>query len=114
MSTRLSLGLAALVSILTAVLNLDGSQPLVDLLGSLALGICAYAWYRADSIRHRYLGSSLLAGGIILLAVLAIPYYLFRSRLPGMRAKAIGLFALSVFGLMLASAATVLTLAGAT
>lgn len=101
MTTPLSLAIAAVLSIAWGALNPGGHQPMVDLLFSLALGVCAYAWYRADSIRQRHLGSTLLAGGVILLPIVSLPYYLYRSRAMNQRGKAVGSFVLLALGLVL-------------
>lgn len=56
-----------------------------------------FLWYRADSDAHNYKRSALLNIGVVAFAVIALPYYFFRSR----GAKG-GLVALGYFILALA------------
>ncbi|MFZ6846220.1 hypothetical protein [Undibacterium sp. RuTC16W] len=58
----------------------------------LYLGITAYfivAWYHFDTIARGYRRSTYLNAGMIFLSVVALPYYLLRSRNKGTRLKAI-------------------------
>ena len=93
---------------LTAILVLAIIAGLVDVYFADAQGLLKYAvvlgprvitlafiiiWVHGDSREHGYERSALLDVGIFLLTVVFIPVYLFKSREPGRRARAIGLFA---------------------
>ncbi|MCV2360509.1 MULTISPECIES: hypothetical protein [Roseateles] len=63
-----------------------------DVVSSLLFMLIGYLWYRQDAQARQYRGSSLLGGAIIMASVLAIPYYLAKSRPSEQRGKAIGSF----------------------
>jgi hypothetical protein len=68
--------------------HLKGPDALAALFFALILAL-TYVWYYYDSIERSYARSRGLNLGIILLAVVAIPYYVARSRPRGQRLKAI-------------------------
>lgn len=69
----------------------------------IAFSFLCFYWYRLDSDSRHYRRSKPLNIGIILLATVALPYYLVRSRPPGQRARA--LWRLAEFVLLLLAGA---------
>ena len=55
---------------------------------ALAITMVAFYWYRYDYTRHGYKRSPLLSIGVIGIPILALPYYLFRTR--GLKLGALG------------------------
>ena len=74
-----------------------------------------FAWYLADTQQRGYTRTALLNIAIILVSVVAVPYYLLRSRPRGQRLKAItrmlGVFVLLLLA-MLAGGLVVSLVAG--
>ena len=54
--------------------------------------VLIFAWYRVDSDIQGYKRSPFLNVGVAAFAVLAVPYYLVRSRARGSRLKAVAYF----------------------
>ena len=67
-------------------------QAVVLWLPLIVLTALMFAWVYADSAERQYSRSALLNVGIIGLAVVFIPVYLFKSRPSGSKAKALGIF----------------------
>lgn len=61
----------------------------VELVAGLLMLAGTYIWYYLDAAERGYRRTTLLGGAVILFSLLAVPYYLFRSRSRGQRAKAI-------------------------
>jgi peptidoglycan/LPS O-acetylase OafA/YrhL len=84
--------------------------PAWTLLYNLGFGALTFAWVHFDSIGRRYRPSLLLKLGVLLLAVLALPWYLLRSRQGGARwlalARLAGFFVLLVAAASLGYAIT--------
>ncbi len=88
-----------LMLICTAVLSsvqtyLDSKgivEPVSIQVGStIGFSFLVFAWYWADSQARSFRRSPFLSVGIAAFAVIAVPYYLVRSRARGERLKAIG------------------------
>jgi hypothetical protein len=62
-----------------------------------------FYWLRLDSEEHKYKRSGLLNVGVILIAPIALPIYLYKSRPAGARLKAFGWFMLAALGTLLVS-----------
>lgn len=56
---------------------------------TIALSLMIFAWYYFDSKLHQFKRSKWLNIAVVGLAFLAVPYYVFRSREKGHRAKAL-------------------------
>lgn len=56
---------------------------------ALSFSFLCFAWYRQDSDARHYARSRWLNTGMVVLTVLAMPYYLLRSRPPGQKLRAI-------------------------
>jgi amino acid permease len=72
-------------------------------LSTLLFSFLCFCWYRLDSDAHRYRRTPLLNVGIVMIAILAVPYYIVRSRPAGQKGRA--LLRLAGFCLVLAAAA---------
>ncbi len=59
------------------------------MVSTVVSGIIVFAWYYSDSELHQYKRSKWLNIGVVALALLAVPYYLIRSRPQGKRGKAL-------------------------
>lgn len=69
---------------------LDRDPPkIVDRMVTLAVIILTYVWYHVDAAEREFRRTMALGAGVILLAVVAIPYYLLRSRPSGQKARAL-------------------------
>jgi hypothetical protein len=77
----------------------SGGELVFELLTSF---LCFY-WYRLDSDIRSYRRSAGLNVSVVMLAIVAIPYYLVRSRAAGQRGRA--LLRLAGFALLLAAGA---------
>jgi hypothetical protein len=78
------------------------SSPELSLGSSLVFSLLIFMWYWIDSQARGFRRPPWLSVAIVAVAVFAVPYYLFRSRAMGQRAKAFGnLFA--VIGLLILS-----------
>jgi hypothetical protein len=62
--------------------------------------ILIFQWLSVDSPEHNYTRSQALNVGIVFFAMAALPVYLYKSRQPGARAKAIGLYMALLVGLL--------------
>ena len=62
-----------------------------------------FSWVHTDSIEQEYVRSALLNIGIVALAIIFVPVYLFKSRPTGAKAKAIGSFSVILVGNIAAS-----------
>lgn len=72
-----------------------------DIASTLLFSFLCFWWYRIDSDLRRYRRSRWLNVGIVMLAIVAVPYYLVRSRPAGQRGRA--LLGLAGFVLVLAA-----------
>ena len=75
--------------------------PAWSLVSTLVFSFLCFYWYRLDSVARGYRPSAWLNVGIVMLAIVAVPYYLARSRPAGARARALlrfGGFALLLAG----------------
>ncbi len=115
-----------LVILLAYAVALSGFLTYLDLRGtaepawlalatSLVFSALIFAWYLADTQQRGYTRTALLNIAIILVSVVAVPYYLLRSRARGQRLKAItrmlGVFVLLLLA-MLAGGLVVSLVAG--
>jgi peptidoglycan/LPS O-acetylase OafA/YrhL len=57
-------------------------------LSRVMAGSLVFLWYFLDSNERHYVRSKWLNIGVVAIALIAIPYYLFRSRPPGKRLSA--------------------------
>lgn len=62
-----------------AAAGMRGSTP-IDVVWTLAFCAMAFAWYWYDALAQQYRRSKLLDVAVIIASVVAIPYYLARSR----------------------------------
>jgi peptidoglycan/LPS O-acetylase OafA/YrhL len=69
----------------------------------LAIGLI-FAWYHMDSTLRSYRRTALLNIGVIVVAVIALPYYIVRSREKGHKGKDV-MKLIGFFGLFLLSGA---------
>jgi hypothetical protein len=99
--------LAATIGITTALADARevSEPPLWTVLYNLGFGALTFAWVHFDSLQRGFRASLLLRLGVVLLAVLALPWYLIRSRSGS--ARWIALARLAAFFLVLVLAATV-------
>lgn len=68
----------------------------------ISIGL-VFSWVHLDSVEHRYARSALLNIGIVALAIIFIPVYLFKSRPTGAKTRALGGFAAIFIGNVTAS-----------
>lgn len=59
---------------------------------SFAFMAVVYAWYRRDSIQRRFIGGTMMGGGVLAATLLVVPIYLYCSRPEGERARPIAAF----------------------
>jgi hypothetical protein len=89
-----------------AAQNADPPKILEVAVGVLML-VLTYVWYYVDAKERKYKRTALLGGAIILFSIVAVPYYLVRSRPAGHKGKALvrflGFCALSVVVFVLAA-----------
>lgn len=78
--------------------------PVWTLLYNLGFGALTFAWVHFDSLRRDYRPSLLLRVGVVLLAAVALPWYLVRSRRG--RQRWLSLLRLAAFFVVLVCAAT--------
>ena len=71
-------------------------------LSTLMFSYLSFYWYRLDREVHSYRGSRWLGIGIVMLAIVAVPYYLVRSRPAGQKGRA--LLRLAGFAVLLGAA----------
>lgn len=62
---------------------------LLPLASALALSYLSFCWYRLDSEARGYRRSRWLNSGVVALTLVAIPYYLARSRPRGQKLRAL-------------------------
>jgi hypothetical protein len=60
-----------------------------EVLATLMFSFLCFCWYRVDSEERMYRRTALLNVGIVMLAILAVPYYLVRSRPAGQKGRAL-------------------------
>lgn len=77
-----------------------GGQFGLMLAANISLIVLGFRWLRMDALELDIRRPPWLNVGIILAAAVFVPYYLYKTRLPGMRLPAIGGF----FGLVLGCA----------
>jgi hypothetical protein len=68
-------------------------------LSTLMFSYLSFYWYRLDREAYLYRGSRWLGIGIVMLAIVAVPYYLVRSRPAGKKGRA--LLRLAAFAVLL-------------
>jgi O-antigen/teichoic acid export membrane protein len=56
---------------------------------ALSFSFLCFLWYRRDSDERHYARSRWLNTGMVVLSVFAMPYYLWRSRPPGQKVRAL-------------------------
>ena len=102
------LGASVVLGIVEVALGLpmqQSSERLVfTFVGNLALLVLGFRWLQLDSRELDIRRPLWLNVGIVLLAAVFVPYYLFKTRPPERRLAAIAAFFGLVFGCMLASA----------
>ncbi|MCU0951138.1 MAG: hypothetical protein MUC68_08735 [Burkholderiaceae bacterium] len=108
------LALAAAIGVSAAVADARRTDEpaLLTLAYNIGFGALTFAWVHFDSLRQGYRPSLLLKVGVVLLAVVALPWYLLRSR----RGSAIGIALARLVGffvLLVIAATTGYTLAAA-
>lgn len=89
---------------------LHAQAPVLPLLSMLVFSFLGFYWYRLDSIERGYRRSRWLNAGVVALTMVAIPYYLARSRPRGQKGRA--LLRLTGFALLQFAAAFVGAIAG--
>ncbi len=94
-------GLSFAMTYLTSQ-GMTQSPPALSLGSSLIFSLLVFMWYWVDSQARGFRRQPLLSVAVVAVAFLAIPYYLFRSRAAGQRAKAFGNLCV-VIGLLIAS-----------
>ena len=85
------LGTLALYGLLVGLLQAEPPKA-VDLAFTLLLWVLPYVWYYRDAEEQGFARSTAWGTGVILLALVAVPIYLVRSRQPGRKLKALGAF----------------------
>jgi amino acid transporter len=73
-------------------------------LSTLMFSFLSFCWYRLDSEARQYRRTRWLSIGVVMLAIVAVPYYLVRSRPAGQKGRA--LLRLAGFCVLLAVAGT--------
>jgi hypothetical protein len=73
-------------------------------LSTLMFSFLSFCWYRLDSEACQYRRTRWLSIGVVMLAIVAVPYYLVRSRPAGQKGRA--LLRLAGFCVLLAVAGT--------
>lgn len=71
-------------------------------LSTVLFSFLSFCWYRIDSEARRYRRSRWLNVGIVMLAIVAVPYYIVRSRPAGQKGRA--LLRLAAFCVLLGAA----------
>lgn len=95
MNATKSLVLILIVSVVAGAVNAylvthHLREPLWWSFGStLLFAVLIFAWYYYDSAQRDYPRTPLLNIGVVVLAVVAIPYYVARSREAGQKAKGV-------------------------
>jgi hypothetical protein len=97
---------AVLAGLLDAWLGTDaGDWLLLNTLLSLVCAILVFTWYYLDSDARGYRRTSLLNISIVAVGIVAIPYYLLRSRGAQRGLRACGLFLLALLAWFVLAAA---------
>jgi hypothetical protein len=60
----------------------------VDFIYTIGFVALTYVWYYLDSAERKFLRTRGLGAAVILASIVAVPYYLYRSREPGQKLKA--------------------------
>jgi hypothetical protein len=83
--------LMVLVGVIEAPYESAGREPPIgwSLAVTLAFSFLCFAWYRQDSDLRHYKRSRWLNSGMVVLTVVAMPYYLLRSRPRGQKLRAL-------------------------
>lgn len=93
------LAINAVLGVLSAALSLELASIAQGAWFILSMAV-PYVWFYQDAAKRRFARTYPWTRGIILLSLVTVPLYLFKSRPPGQRLKAIakaaGVFALSV------------------
>ena len=74
-----------------------------DILFLVVSTVLVYRWYYLDAAARAYRRTALVGGAVIMLPLLALPYYLFRSRPTGQKLHAL----LEYFGLLVLAIVTI-------
>ncbi|MEP7043301.1 MAG: hypothetical protein ABI843_09570 [Dokdonella sp.] len=102
------IGVSFVLGIVDAALTLpsseSGARLAYTLVGNIALLILGFRWLQLDARELDIRRPLWLNVGIVLLAAVFVPYYLYKTRPAGRRLPAIGGFFGVVFGCMLATA----------
>ncbi|MBB4132379.1 hypothetical protein [Xanthomonas sp. 3075] len=100
MSPRAALALIAGFSVANGAASAvpGWTSPGIDLLWVVVQLALLFVWLAADSRRLGYRRPAWMNIGIVALAVLFLPVYLYRSRPPGRRLRAFGGLLLAVLG----------------
>ncbi len=61
----------------------------IDLIFSVLMVAFTYLWYYIDATERHYKRTTMLGGAIILFSLLSVPYYLYKSRPPGQKVRAV-------------------------
>jgi len=98
MRTKHVLGILLAFDLLAGVLDardmaLRTGSPLVAVATTLVLSFLCFYWYRLDSDEHGYRRNKWLNIGVVMFALVAVPYYLARSRAAGKKVRALLRFA---------------------
>jgi hypothetical protein len=98
MTTRQILVLLVAVTAVFGVVDAHDTARHVDtsgwaILATLLFSFLSFCWYRLDSEARRYRRTALLNVGIVMFAIVAVPYYLVRSRPAGQKAGTLLRFA---------------------
>ncbi|KAB7765524.1 hypothetical protein [Xanthomonas maliensis] len=100
MSPRAALGLIAGFAVIDGATSVvpgwNGSG--LDLLRLAVMMVLLFVWLGADSRQLGYRRPAWMNIGIVALAIVFLPLYLYRSRPPGRRLRAFGGLALAVLG----------------
>jgi hypothetical protein len=100
------LGLTLVISMLDARQLETGIQsPGWNIVETLVFSFLCFFWYRLDSDSRLFRRTALLNIAVVMMAPLAVPYYLLRSRAAGARGRALVRFAGFVLLLIAVSAA---------
>lgn len=62
------------------------------------ISLIGFTWVHIDAIEHNYKKSPFLNISIIFFAALAVPYYIYRSRPNGAKAKTLAMYFLLILG----------------
>ncbi|MEZ5541036.1 MAG: hypothetical protein R3F42_03235 [Pseudomonadota bacterium] len=87
---------ALLAGLLEPLLGARGGPAWLDMVLSLGCAILVFTWYIFDTDEHAYRRTPLLNAMVVAAGVVAIPYYLLRSRGGQQGLRACGLFLLAL------------------